>query len=182
MKCRGWSNKRSGDARSGRERKWNRRISTPNRAERGRSSGNQDLLLIARPIFASSALNRMRRLVWVSVQLLFMSSVNSLFHCDDCDAHSAQAKASSLSASTTVTPNPLSSPVALKCSLAAHFPWLSSDDESDVWSPDAKLLMKLGTLSVLVKQHSEGLLAGSKLMWDLSVVGQDAVANVKFLS
>ena len=42
--------------------------------------------------------------------------------------------------------------------------------------------MKLGTLSVLVKQHSEGLLEGSKLMLDLSDVGPDAVANSKFLS
>ena len=97
-------------------------------------------------------------------------------------AESAQAKVSSLSVSTTVTSNPSTFPVALKCSLAAHFLWLSSDDESDVWGPDSKLHMKFGTLSVLVKQHSKGRLADSRSMLDLSDVGQDAVANSKFLS
>ena len=42
VKCRGSSNKRSGDARPGRERERNRRIPTPNGAELGRSSGNQE--------------------------------------------------------------------------------------------------------------------------------------------
>ena len=49
--------------------------------------GTRSLLLIAIHVFASSAMNRQGRLVWVSVQLLFMTSVDLLFHCDDCDVY-----------------------------------------------------------------------------------------------
>jgi len=53
-----------------------------------------------------------------------------------------------------------------------------SDDEPGVWAPDAKLQMKVGSLSVTVKQHTEGRLADSRSMLDLSVDGLDAVDSV----
>ena len=39
-----------------------------------------------------------------------------------------------------------------------------------VWGPDAKLKMKVGDVSVTVKQRTEGRLADSRSMLDLSVV------------
>merc|ERR1719374_443716 len=53
-----------------------------------------------------------------------------------------------------------------------------SDDEPGVWGPDAKLQMKVGSLSVTVKQHTEGRLADSRSMLDLSLDGLDAVDSV----
>ena len=38
-----------------------------------------------------------------------------------------------------------------------------SDDEPGVWGPDAKLNMKFGAVSVTVKQHTEGRLAGQPI-------------------
>merc|ERR1712107_568806 len=53
-----------------------------------------------------------------------------------------------------------------------------SDDEPGVWGPDAKLNMKLGALEVTVKQHTEGRLADSRSMLDLSLDGLDGVDSV----
>merc|ERR1719374_511169 len=53
-----------------------------------------------------------------------------------------------------------------------------SDDEPGVWGPDAKLNMKLGALVVTVKQHTEGRLADSRSMLDLSLDGLDGVDSV----
>jgi len=53
-----------------------------------------------------------------------------------------------------------------------------SDDEPGVWGPDAKLYMKIGALVVTVKQHTEGRLADSRSMLDLSVDGLDGVDSV----
>merc|ERR1719450_2028246 len=53
-----------------------------------------------------------------------------------------------------------------------------SDDEPGVWGPDAKLNMKLGALEVTVKQHTEGRLADSRSMLDLSLHGLDGVDSV----
>lgn len=53
-----------------------------------------------------------------------------------------------------------------------------SDDEPGVWGPDAKLKMKVGDVSITVKQHTEGRLADSRSMLDLSVDGLDGVDSV----
>ena len=42
-----------------------------------------------------------------------------------------------------------------------------SDDEPDNWSTDAKLKLKVGVVSVAVKQHTEGRLQHSQSMLDL---------------
>ena len=53
-----------------------------------------------------------------------------------------------------------------------------SDDEPGVWGPDAKFKMKVGAVSVTVKQHTESRLADSRSMLDLSVDGLDGVDSV----
>jgi len=53
-----------------------------------------------------------------------------------------------------------------------------SDDESDVWGPDARLQINVGALLVTVKQHTEDLQAGSRSMLDLSVDGLRGVDSV----
>ena len=53
-----------------------------------------------------------------------------------------------------------------------------SDEEPGVWDPDAKMQMKVGSVSVTLKQHTKGRLVDSRSMMDLSVGGFVAVGNV----
>ena len=52
-----------------------------------------------------------------------------------------------------------------------------NEEEPGVWGPDAKLQMRVGSVSVTVKQHTEGPLAESRSMMDPSV---DGLASVLF--
>ena len=53
-----------------------------------------------------------------------------------------------------------------------------NDEEPRVRGPDAKLQRKVGSVSVTVKQHTEGRLADSRSMMNLSVDGLHAVDSV----
>ena len=53
-----------------------------------------------------------------------------------------------------------------------------NDEEPGVWCLDAKLQMKIGSVSVTATQHTEDRLADSRSMMDLSVGGLDAVDGV----
>ena len=55
---------------------------------------------------------------------------------------------------------------------------LVSDEEPRVWGLDAKMPMKVGSVSVTVKQYTEGRLADSRSMMNLSMDGLVAVDNV----
>ena len=54
----------------------------------------------------------------------------------------------------------------------------NSDEEPGVWGLDAKMQMRVGAVSVTVKQHTEGRLADSRPMANLCVDGLVAVDNV----
>ena len=51
-------------------------------------------------------------------------------------------------------------------------------EEPGVWGLEVKLVLKVGSLPLTVKQHTEGRLADSRSMMDLSVDGLDAVDSV----
>ena len=122
VKCRGLSNKRSGDARPGRERTWNRKIPTPTAPSVGEDPGTRSLLLIRHTFlrFFSDEPPGTIGLGFCSAVIHAFVSAKECFDrlddTDDCDRWSLhrmrKQKRPPFSASTTVTSNPSSPPVA----------------------------------------------------------------------